>query len=286
MAAECFRPHPRVPTQTCTCGIYAMSRLDPSPFARANVSVVGSVALWGRVVEHAGGCRGELAYPQRLRVVCAGCLDVGRFVEPDRVVFDDDTPRALCGSHARFVDDSIASISARDVEAALLSRYAVELLPVALSTPFRFPRSSPPAAMRRPSRARTVGAWVKGLIAAIVVVRIMNALGAAIDVVPSAPHAPLRRGEIAVTTVLAHPSGAHATLGDLERMAPPPIFPHLRALCGRTTGGWIAVTDCDSPDAEWMSVATLRSGAPEACLPGAVAVRLWDGRTRCWFRTP
>jgi hypothetical protein len=36
--------------------------------------VIGRVALWGRVVEHEFGYRGEFAYPQRVRLVCHLCL--------------------------------------------------------------------------------------------------------------------------------------------------------------------------------------------------------------------
>ena len=63
----------RSPGDGCTCGLYATS--TPEALARAGVfnpaiGVVGAIAMWGRVVEHARGARSELAYPARLRLGC------------------------------------------------------------------------------------------------------------------------------------------------------------------------------------------------------------------------
>jgi hypothetical protein len=62
-----------VPDPDCTCGLYAVNRSDDLRRSRAP-AVLGSVALWGRVVEHAYGYRAELAYPQRLRLACFLCF--------------------------------------------------------------------------------------------------------------------------------------------------------------------------------------------------------------------
>lgn len=57
-----------VPDPSCSCGIYAASTLLPVwPYVDDAV-VVGRVALWGRVVEHAQGWRAQFAYPQALFV--------------------------------------------------------------------------------------------------------------------------------------------------------------------------------------------------------------------------
>jgi hypothetical protein len=47
------------PVAGCTCGIWALKE-PPSG------GIVGEVALWGRVIEHALGYRAEYAYPIRL----------------------------------------------------------------------------------------------------------------------------------------------------------------------------------------------------------------------------
>ena len=64
------------PDLRCRCGIYASRSLDvferPRP-AWPPTPVVGTVSLWGTVVEHERGWRGQFAYPARLRLVCAMC---------------------------------------------------------------------------------------------------------------------------------------------------------------------------------------------------------------------
>src|SRR6188508_405984 len=49
--ASCRRRHGRVPDVGCRCGLHAMRAADEIRHTR-DPSVVGTVALWGRVVEH------------------------------------------------------------------------------------------------------------------------------------------------------------------------------------------------------------------------------------------
>lgn len=69
------RPRHAAPTETCTCGIYAA----PFELIRRKLSledglppgclfVIGTVSLWGAVLECERGWRAELAYPRRLFV--------------------------------------------------------------------------------------------------------------------------------------------------------------------------------------------------------------------------
>ena len=72
------RPHD-APDPACTCGIYARRSLDLSPRvapAYPVPPVVGTVSLWGRVIEHELGWRGALAYPARLTIACTLCLSL------------------------------------------------------------------------------------------------------------------------------------------------------------------------------------------------------------------
>ena len=81
----------RWPMQLHACGIHAFKdRADAVAFpsmwearrfpqgAFPEQSVVGQVSLWGRVVEHERGYRGELAYPYALLL----SPDQGRFAAP------------------------------------------------------------------------------------------------------------------------------------------------------------------------------------------------------------
>lgn len=122
---------PRVPAESCSCGIYAAS--TPEDLAHAGVlgvsaSVVGAIAMWGTVVEHDRGARAELAYPSRLRLACATCLNEGRgVVDPSVVVGWGSTPVAFCVRHA--IGRAGPRKRAAEVQAALLSGYAVEVMP-------------------------------------------------------------------------------------------------------------------------------------------------------------
>ena len=64
------------PDIDCRCGVYASRSLEamerPRP-AWPPPCVVGTVALWGTVIEHERGWRGRSAYPARLRLVCSMC---------------------------------------------------------------------------------------------------------------------------------------------------------------------------------------------------------------------
>src|SRR3990172_7613774 len=67
-SATCTRHRShRVPQLDCSCGLHAMR--DPDLLRRTrDPGALGSVALWGSVVEHAHGFRAEFGYPQRLRL--------------------------------------------------------------------------------------------------------------------------------------------------------------------------------------------------------------------------
>lgn len=126
----------RSPEPGCTCGVHALK--DPARLARAGRSsaVVGRVAMWGRVIEHAKGYRAEFAYPSRLRLVCCWCLWYGRLpAVPDRVFARGGELRPACASHA----DRPAAVGDRlevnDVQQELLDVYGVEVLPEASFRP-------------------------------------------------------------------------------------------------------------------------------------------------------
>jgi len=63
--------HP-VPQRDCTCGFWAFKSIDMLPAAlhgqghRNEIRVIGSVDLWGRVIETEHGFRAQYAYPKEL----------------------------------------------------------------------------------------------------------------------------------------------------------------------------------------------------------------------------
>jgi len=136
------------PNGSCSCGIYAAGSIED--LARSGVlsmsaSVVGTIAMWGTVVEHASGARSEFAYPSRLRLVCGTCLGEGRgVVEPSFIIgWGGVRLSARCSRHAK--GEMGDTRPAAEVQAVLLSSYSVDLLPLEpASTQLRFtPVSSP-----------------------------------------------------------------------------------------------------------------------------------------------
>lgn len=115
------------PEVGCTCGFYAVDGLDRLPAVTGrDLTVIGSVAVWGRLIEHESGVRAEFAYPERLRLVCAPCWRAGLFTPG--VVASEETSRGtllgLCDRHANRADESPDA-----VQQELLGTYAVDLLP-------------------------------------------------------------------------------------------------------------------------------------------------------------
>lgn len=137
-AASCaHRRSHRPPSLHCTCGLHAMREPDPLRRTRAP-AVLGTVALWGRVVEHALGFRAEFGYPQRLRLICYLCFSLWGTRAPSEstVVVRHRGGRMvpLCEPHlelSRRYDYRMPRLlDARQVQRALSSSYAVDLLPV------------------------------------------------------------------------------------------------------------------------------------------------------------
>lgn len=131
MRAKCRRMSHAAPQITCSCGLYATSSAEA--LARASVyssitSVVGAVAMWGTVVEHAHGVRAAVAYPARLALVCGPCLDGGRRGEPEVVASIGTILVGLCKRH-RLRHPASICVPAGELQAELLGTYGVELLP-------------------------------------------------------------------------------------------------------------------------------------------------------------
>jgi hypothetical protein len=124
----------RAPDPQCSCGLHGTRDVEPLRHTK-NPTVLGTVALWGRVIEHELGYRAEFAYPQRLRLVCLLCFwqRDRRAAEPDRVAFiERGRMLPLCGEHletaATYGLQTRDSRDAGEIELALRSTYAVDLL--------------------------------------------------------------------------------------------------------------------------------------------------------------
>jgi hypothetical protein len=98
--------------------------------------VIGTVAMWGRVIEHTKGWRAEFAYPARLRLICVWCLWSGRLPGlPDHVLDRGGDLLPVCEEHLREPRAVGTQLEVRPVEGEMLDTYGVELLPVELLSP-------------------------------------------------------------------------------------------------------------------------------------------------------
>lgn len=78
-SASCRAGCPRCPAAACRCGLYALAGIRRLPLADEGTAIVlGCVALWGRVVEHTAGWRGELGYPLVLLLLSPRPVDLTR----------------------------------------------------------------------------------------------------------------------------------------------------------------------------------------------------------------
>lgn len=148
MRAVCF-DCAESPSLNCPCGLYAFwagpfaedvpavrgsARSFSPPFASpALVSrcVIGRVAGWGRVIQHAKGWRAGFAYPMSLAVICVGCLVWrARFERADWICASPAGRRwATCEGHTREYLNMPCSMRrvmpAAEAEDELLARYHV-----------------------------------------------------------------------------------------------------------------------------------------------------------------
>jgi hypothetical protein len=151
-----FRQPHQAPNPGCTCGIYAarsLQALDRPRPAWPPPTVVGTVSLWGRVIEHERGWRAAHAYPARLLLVCPMCA----WFEPG-----PGTPATvhrfagrlytLCHLHRGGIQvpdgrrSMPADLEPRELQARLLGAYAVEVLPIDQVRPLlEMPRTPDPA---------------------------------------------------------------------------------------------------------------------------------------------
>lgn len=135
-SATCIRHRTHVvPDLACTCGLYAVN--DPDQLRRSrDPAALGTVALWGRIVEHERGFRAELGYPQRVRLLCYLCFSLWGTHAPSEcsVVVRHRGGRMvpLCEPHlelSRRYDYRMRRVlPAATVESALLSAYTVDPL--------------------------------------------------------------------------------------------------------------------------------------------------------------
>ena len=187
----------QLPNLGCGCGFYAVLHLQRLPMAVASgfsIGAVGSVAMWGRVVEHTAGYRGQLAYPDRIRLVCGRCFVARRDGVPTRIEHSDEGRVVpVCDAHAIEDHPSAEGMSPAELEQEVLSAYAVDVLPLATLHLAGFQAGPVPpiglipnarAELCQLRRSRSAVAALVSLAAALLIVRALGLFPstAAVDV--------------------------------------------------------------------------------------------------------
>jgi len=286
----------QVPNVGCTCGLYAVSRLERLPAAggissNGPVGVIGSVAMWGRVVEHAAGYRGQLAYPDRIRLVCPQCLRArweGMPTGIERAYGGDVEP--VCDAHATPGRSFGRRIGPDELQQMLLSTYAVDLLPVEAlhEAGFRPGPVSPaglvPAARAELRHLRRSWSGVGALASLVAAFMIVRALGLFPSTGPGE-----RPDSVEVATPIAVDEPFPGSLDawrPLERLHPVVerrhhVFP-FGLVCGDRIGDRAVVMACWRPRAELLDAYSWPPEPRGTCTFGNAYSRR-PGFSVCWL---
>ena len=272
------------------------------------VSAVGTVALWGRVIEHERGWRAEYAYPDRLTLVCVVCLQEGSgagepaFVVAEPVRTGPYPAVAVCRDHAA----SVTAVGHRVmspaavVRSALLDRYAVDLMPFdsvrslferdPVPVPFTAPRVraarpsgvpaqpvTPPAPMRKrqPSAPPSPALRLEPPKRDSLPVRVAKAFGQVVSVVLSwLVFLVLAVFSLQSCIVTAHPSDA------ADRPRRSVVVPAPESTDPSTLAAVRRPPDRDAPDPRLASSAASRTAGGSNSSRAGGPGRSWAGRPR------
>ena len=279
----------QLPNLGCGCGFYAVSRLQRLPAAIGSsfsIGAVGSVAMWGRVVEHTAGYRGQLAYPDRIRLVCGRCFFARRDGVPTRVEHSDGGHVVpVCDAHATAGRSSVEGISPADLEQEVLSAYAVDVLPLETLHRAGFQAGPVPpigvipnarAELRQLRRGRSGVAALVSLVAALLIVR-------AFGLFPSTG-----ASEVPHQVPVEAPIAIHQPFPDaldpaptIERVGPVVRRHHSFGLvCGHRVGDRAEIVGCGR--GEMLGFYESPAKAMRKCKPGDAYSRR-AGFSVCWL---
>lgn len=286
MRATC--PHhaeDEVPGADCMCGLYAASTLRAlaraGVLANRHVGVVGSIDMWGRVVEHDRGTRAALAYPSRLRLVCGPCLAERRGpVDPVEVVARGEDLEPVC---ARHLDPGERGRPATEVQQELLGAYAVEVLPTETALAGLRPRRGSAAVLRRldalpriPERFRTAARTAAAIVTVL-------ALGIALSTIQRPGHevrAASPRASVAADRVMTDRGG------NVGAPASAPQLQQLPVMCGVVAGGQIQRTACREGRADAFGIISAPPAPRSTCEGESQVYTRGAGRSVCWLVDP
>lgn len=290
MGATCPHHDPDdVPGADCMCGLYAASTLRAlaraGVLANRHVGAVGSIEMWGRVVEHSRGTRAALAYPSRLRLVCGSCLAERRGpVDPIEVVVRGEDLDPVC---ARHLGPGEHGRPAADVQQEVLGAYAVEVLPPQTALAGLRPRAGSAVILRRlDALPRIPGRFRSAARGAVAIVTVL-ALGVAFSTIQRPDRVAALVSPSARSVAAGATSGVATDRGGTA--VAPASVPQQQALpviCGVVAAGEIQRTACRQGRADAFGI-TSSPPAPRSSCEGELQVYTRAGsRSVCWLVDP
>ena len=282
-----------VPGERCGCGIYAaasIDRLRVSGVPFGSTGALGTVSMWGRVMEHVAGFRAEHAYPSRLRLVCPRCVARARRGQPELVVRAGDALIPACRRHAADLGSELVAVTPAELQAELLSEYAVDVLPLetlrAALVRARVPEAVRTFTTQARSEAREFARSGAGQLGAALLMLLFLWLGGRVlsTTAPersTPPIAPTLREAVSPLPVTGDP--IRYPLRDPEVGARTGVFP-LSFVCGRLYGETVElIADCRRRS-DLLGIAVVPPETRRGCEG--------DGYTRkgafsvCWLSVP
>ena len=282
----------QLPNPGCGCGLYAVSQLGRLPAAvgaHLPFAAVGSVAMWGRVIEHTAGYRGQLAYPDRIRLVCGRCFVARRDGVPTRVEHSDEGRIVpVCDAHAADSRLWLEGMTPAELEQEVLSAYAVDVLPLETLHRAGFRAGPVPpiglipnarAELRQLRRSRSVVAALVSLVAALMVVRALGLFPstAAVD----APHEVATGAPIAIDQPFPDALDPAPTIERVGPMAQRNHVVPLGLVCGHRVGDRAEIVRCGRP-AELIGFPSSPAEPKRECTAGNAYSRR-PGFSLCWL---
>jgi hypothetical protein len=242
--------------------------------------------MWGRVVEHTAGYRGQLAYPDRIRLVCGRCFVARRDGVPTRIEHSDEGRVVpVCDAHATEGHSNVGGMTPAELEQEVLSAYAVDVLP--LETLHRAGLQAgpvPPTGVIPNARAelhqlRRSRSGVAALVSLVVALLIVRALGlfpstAAVDVPRQVA------GEAPIASDQPFPDALHPE-PTIERRSPVVRRHHLFGIvCADRVGDRAKIVGCGR--GELLGFYESPAKPRRTCKPGDAYSR-GPGFTVCWL---
>jgi hypothetical protein len=281
------------------CGMYAVARLEQLRAAfgvgsSMSVGVVGSVAMWGQVVEHAYGYRGQLAYPDRIRLICRDCFFAGREGVPTRLERDArGNPMPVCEAHATSGRSSRDQITPDELQQMVLDAYAVDLLPLetlqkTIHRPAPMSPSGSPSGLLPAARSELrelVRTWAGGLAFALFILAYLYRR--AVHVFPPRGGQDVAPPPAPVIEVGVGPFADDLAAGPPFELVHPPRERRHRAftfgaVCGHRIGDAVQIMGCARARAELFGFYASPPEPRKDCYLGHAYTRKQD-LSVCWL---